>query len=150
MSVGESAMSSRGADHALVGATFNMLNTLAAGGIGFVSLPFMIHQTGLAWFIGLFTLTAAWMAYTCWMLVAVSGLTGSTTYEGNAERTLGRTARLVPRILVATFTFGVCITLLDVVGDVAPGIVGLHRTVLSFFHACQFEQFATVRVSSCG
>ena len=105
----------------LLGASFNLLNSILGGGSGLVPIPFLVRTTGLVYAPLLLGCTAMWAAYTSWAVVRAWKITGASTYEAVALRCLGSVGGGVVRFIVVIFLFGVTVGTFDIVADVVGG-----------------------------
>jgi len=112
-----------------IGSSFNLLNSVLAGGISLIPLPYCAKLTGLSAMPLLLLGTGLMAGFSALTLVRVSALTGSMTYDGAAEAALGSRGALAVNIIITCANFGVCVALLDVFGDIIPALVDFDRTV---------------------
>ena len=111
------------------GATVNLFNSVLAGGISFIPLPYCAKLTGLTGFALLLLIAALASALSALTLVRVSALTGAMTYDGAAETSIGRPGAAAVNIIIVASNFGICVALLDVFCDIVPNLVDFDRTV---------------------
>jgi hypothetical protein len=110
----------RPATSALIAAALNIANTLATGGASIVPLAYTVRQVGIPTAICIFLICAIWSASTGWSLMRASELSGCASYEECARTTFGLAGMRVVQFFITLNAFGVCVSLLDVWGDVAP------------------------------
>ena len=110
-----------------LGSVFNLSNSVLAGGISLIPLPYCVKISGLTAMPVILAISGVLAVLTAVMLVRVSVVTGATTYHVAAGKAIGPWGATAVQVVVMLNNFGVCVAFLDVFGDVIPSMLPLGR-----------------------